>query len=450
VPDHDPPLPAGDAPRPMPLYAGRDTSSTSAGEVLLWVPRVVLFPAYVVSEFVIRRPVGAVLTFAEEHRVQERWDDFFRFGEERKIGLFPTGAIDLGFRPTVGLYFFWDDMVGQSDFKLRVTSGGIDSWSVNTLFRLPLDAGARLDWTLDYSKLPDRAFHGLSTDAHGDAARYEEERLDGRATYSRPLGKFGFSSYAGLLAVAFDATSGDLGDPSLADAIAAGRFAPPPALEDGILVFYQGIGARFDTRPPRLSPPPRSIEDLEPRSGSGFAASAHVEHDAGLKRTRASTADLARLPQWLSYGGSLTGALDVTGTRRTLELETMAEFAEALPGDNSVPFTEQVPLGGSFPMRAFRAGRLVDLSAAVATLRYRWPIWEALDGALHYAVGNVFGEHLNDFEFERLRSSFGAGIHSADSLDHPFEILIAFGTKTFGEGASIESVRFVFGTRARF
>jgi hypothetical protein len=36
------------------------------------------------------------------------------------------------------------------------------------------------------------------------------------------------------------------------------------------------------------------------------------------------------------------------------------------------------------------------------------------------------------------------------SLDHPFEILLAFGTKPFDEGGGVDTVRFVLGTSAGF
>ena len=234
------------------------------------------------------------------------------------------------------------------------------------------------------------------------------------------------------------------------EAIQAGVFEPPPGLLDGVRTAYAGVAASFDTRPPRVTPPPRFAKDLEHQSGTGSAFGGYVRHDAGLRTTRASRADSPRLPHWLRYGASATGAVDVTGTRRTLELEGIVEFATPLPKDNPIPFTEQVRLGGDSPMRAFRTGRLVDRSAAVVTLYYRWPIWESLDGNLHYAVGNVFGPYLGGLALDRLRSSFGAGIASAGSLDHPFEALVALGTKPFGQGGGIDSVRLVAGTRVMF
>jgi hypothetical protein len=86
----------------------------------------------------------------------------------------------------------------------------------------------------------------------------------------------------------------------------------------------------------------------------------------------------------------------------------------------------------------------------VTTLTYRWPIWVYLDGNLHYAVGNVFGEHLAGVDARLLRSSFGIGVSSATSSDNPFDALLAFGTRPFEAGGGVENVRFVFGTSAGF
>lgn len=172
----------------------------------------------------------------------------------------------------------------------------------------------------------------------------------------------------------------------------------------------------------------------------------HVEQDAGLYGTRALPGDVRRLPDWLDYGSSLTGTLDLTGTRRNLELEADVRFTDPLPSDNAVPFTEQASLGGARPLRGFVERRLLDRSAAAATLRYRWPVWQSFDGDLHYAVGNVFGEHLRGFDPGLLRASFGLGLNTVGGTNNPFEMLLAFGTRTFEAGGGIESVRVVFGT----
>lgn len=448
-PEHDAPLPPGDAPRPLPAYSGRPPR-TSARQVALWIPRVALFPLYVASEYAVRRPVGAIVTLAEKHHLRQRWYEFFTLDDAGKVGLFPTGRIDLGLRPRAGLYFVWLDALGQSDVKLHVTTGGLEAWTVNSLLLEPLCSHAELRWTFDYTRRPDGLFYGLGRDVQDHAARFQEQRFHGRVSYRWHQGKLSFSANVGLLSATFDGSHAELGDESLEQAIAEGIVAAPPALAGGIVAFYSGLGGRVDTRPPRPPPAPRSVPELELRSGSGVSAEVHASHHGGLQGTRATVDERLRFPHWLRYGTSVAGALDLTGTERTLQLETSLELVEPLPVNNPIPFTEQVSLGGAYPLRAFAGGRLIDQSAAVATLSYGWPIWPMLDGNLHYSIGNVFDRHFKGFEPSELRSSFGLGIDSVGSFEHPFEMLVAFGTKPLSEGWAIETFRFVVGTRAGF
>lgn len=112
----DPPAPNADAPiasdekRPVPDYDGRGEEPTTGGDVLLWIPRVILSPLYFVSEFVVRRPLGWAISTAEEEEVPQKLVEIFTFGPDHNIGVVPTGLIDFGFRPSVGVYFLMRDM----------------------------------------------------------------------------------------------------------------------------------------------------------------------------------------------------------------------------------------------------------------------------------------------------------------------------------------------------
>jgi hypothetical protein len=445
--DHDPPLPEGDEKRPAPAYA--EPPAKGPGDAALWIPRVLLFPLYVTTEYGLSRPAGALFTWVERNRIRERYNEFFTFDQQQKIGLFPTGTIDLGLRATVGVYFVWLDAVGDSDVKLRVTTGGLDLWTVNALFHAPVDRRSYLRFSADYARRPDSAFYGLGRDIRHDGAHYLAERIVGRASFTQQRKRLTLAVTSGVVAARFDPGPDGVADESLADAIASGRLDAPPALNDGLLAISTGVGARFDTRPPRR-PPLQSLRDLEPADRSGFMIAGHATQFSGLKSTRASPSDDKRTPHWLRYGGAVAYSFDITGTQRTLQLETLFAAVEPLPTDNPVPFTEQVSLGGSYPLRAFTGGRLIDQSAVVTTLSYNWPLLPDLDGALHYSIGNVFARHLRDFDLGLLRSSFGIGVETASSLDHPFEILFALGTKPFDQGGGIDATRFVLGTSAAF
>lgn len=443
----DPPLPEGDEKRPSPAYA--KPPAKGPGDAALWVPRVLLFPLYVATEYGLSRPAGALFTWVERNRIRERYYEFFTFDQQKKISLLPTGTIDLGLRATVGAYFVWLDAVGDSDVKLRVTTGGLDLWTVSALFHTPVDRRSTLRFTADYALRPDSTFYGFGREIRHDAAHYLSERIVGRVAFARQRHRLLLGASSGIVAARFDAGPDGVPDESLADAIASGRIDAPPALEDGLLAVFTGVGARYDTRPPRR-PPLQSLHDLGEADRSGFMVGVHATQFSGLKSTRATPADPARLPHWLRYGGALAYSFDITGTQRTLQLETLFAAVEPLPTDNPVPFTEQVSLGGSYPLRAFTGGRLVDQSAVVTTLSYNWPLLPDLDGALHYSIGNVFARHLRDFDVGLLRSSFGIGVETTSSLDNPFEILFALGTKTFDDGAGIDATRFVLGTSAAF
>src|SRR5262249_52891300 len=141
--------------------------------------------------------------------------------------------------------------------------------------------------------------------------------------------------------------------------------------------------------------------------------------------------------------------VDRCGGWRALSHFLGAQYAEPLSGPE-VPFTELVGEGGDAALPAFGAGQLIGRSAIDATLSYEWPIWVWLVGAAHVGVGNVFGDHLKDFDADLLRLSFGLGIRSIGSVDHRFQFLFALGTSPFSEGASIDSVRLVFGSVTGF
>ena len=227
-------------------------------------------------------------------------------------------------------------------------------------------------------------------------------------------------------------------------------FPQPPGLRDGYTIAIQGVTAELDTRPRRLPNDLPEASDYVTPPGSGVRLQIRGEHATGLRDApRLSSLQPSRY-HWVKYGGTLGGFVDLSGQQRLLGLSLIADFADPLDENGEIPFSEQVTLGGERPMRGFLEGRLVDRSSAVAQLDYMWPIWVWLDGAMHYPVRNVFGEHLESFETKLLRQSFGLGLRSNGSRDHVFEILLAFGTKTFDEGGGIENVRFVLGATSGF
>src|SRR4051812_39292440 len=162
--------------RPVPDYDGRHGKGhpTTAGDVALWVPRVVLFPAYVVSEFVIRRPLGYAITAAEKANVPAELYDFFAFGPDHKAGIVPTAFIDFGFSPSVGLYAFWDD-AGWKGHTLRLRGS---TWGKHWLAgafseRFEVSKAASIGWSGSLTRRPDYTFYGIGPDTReANRSRY--------------------------------------------------------------------------------------------------------------------------------------------------------------------------------------------------------------------------------------------------------------------------------------
>jgi outer membrane protein assembly factor BamA len=393
----------------------------------------VLFPLWVVSEYVIRKPLGWAVINAERANLHNVLLDFFTFGPDRDGGIVPTALFDFGFRPSVGLYFFWDNAGFQGhDLRLYAATGGTDWLKASFADRIAFGPRTLLEQRVLALSRPDFLYAGQGWNSSNDAlGRYASKRYEASIGISRQLSAFGwFNGFVGVRRATFEGNS-CCDDPSITRRVAQGAYALPSGFDDGYSIARQGLSVELDTRTPRPGP------------GSGVRAVLRGEHAARL------TGASAR--QFVRFGGSLSGFWDVTNYNRVLSLSVAASFADPVADDSrDIPFTEAVQLGGEEPLRGFLEGRLVDRSALVARLGYAWPIWALLDGSLQAELGNVFAEHLQDFAPDRTRLSFGLGLRSAGRRDHPFEILIGTGTTPLEDGAQLDSFRLVFGATNAF
>lgn len=415
-----------DLERPVPDYDNRGDEPTTAGEVALWVPRIVFSPLYLVSEFVVRRPLGALVTWAEVEDLPTLLLDFFTFGPERKAGIVPTALIDFGFRPSVGIYAFGDDFLfDENDLRLHAATWGPDWLSLTVTDRVEVrEDDAWLAFRFVGERRSDWVFFGLGPlSDEDDESRFQKTELGGSALFEADVWRASSVVWeAGVRDVSF----GDeacCSDPSISQ-----EFSELPPGWGGYTSLFQRMELAFDTRLER------------PAAGTGIRISAAGEHAFDLREPLES--------RWIRYGGNLGLYWDPGGYNRVIRLTLTALFADPVSREE-VPFTEQVQLGGTEYMRGYLEGRLIGRSAAVATLEYRWPVWIWLDGTMHAAVGNVFGEHLDGFEWDLLRLSFGLGLRTVDTRDHSFDLLLAFGSEPF-DRFEISSVRFLLGTTRGF
>lgn len=434
----------------MPDYDGRPEPA-SFGDGMLWVPRVVFFPLYVVSEYVVRRPLGWLVSTAEYEHWPTLVIDFLTFGD-RQGGIVPTALIDYGLRPSVGFYAFWNDfIVADNDLRFRGAYGGAGLYQLRLLDRFPLGSG-RLSLNASYDSRPDNVFHGI-----GRMDRSLQSEL--RSRYYRAVARAGAryhlpgarSSYAhfgvDLREVELDGDRSCCEEPSVNERVQAGDFELPPGMGQVYDVSDQGVEIVLDSRWPRQ---PGSLElasDYMAPPGHGVRLALRGNLTEVIDQSLAAGRSLA--DAWVHYGASLGGFVDITGHQRSLGLTAIADLVDPL-GSGEVPLTDLVTLGGDRPLRGFLAGQFAGRSLAALRFEYRWPVAVWLDGTLTYETGSVFDERFSDFDLAAFRSSFGFGLQAVGVQDHVFQTLIAVGTESHGAGAEIDSVRFVFGTTAGF
>jgi hypothetical protein len=400
-------------------------------EALLWVPRVALFPLWVVSEYGLRKPIGAFVRVAEREQWPARVVEVFTFGERRQIRLFPSAFFDFGLKPSVGFNLGWKYFLAEPNtLNAHFGTWGPDWLAAKVEDRYELGSLHEVGVGAQLERRKDIPFYGMGPRSGSNiVARLQITTLEAAPVYEL---KFWRSSKlvakAGFRALYFgDGTC--CGEPSLASAVEAGAVAAPPGLGEDYAAAFQGLTLALDSRRPR------------PENGSGVRLETRAETVFAPAK-----GDAARR-SWISYGATAGAALDVWGAR-TFALSVTADLVD--PFEGPIPFTDQVSLGGERPMRGFLRERLIDRSAVVGTLQYTWPVWVFLDGVIQADVGNVLGPRFRGFSADVLRLSTGIGVRSNGNRDSAFELLVAGGTDPFEEGFRYSSFRLVIGSHHGF
>jgi hypothetical protein len=426
--------------RGRPDYDGRGDPPMDPADGPLWIPRVLFSPLYFLAEFVIRRPLELLVTELERSGAfGEFFVDAFTFNDGQ-AGIIPTVFFDFGFLPSVGLYIFVNDLLAEGN-DLRAIAGtfGPQWLHGEILDRFRLGDRAELGVQLQFFRRPDLVFHGV--ESGGDGQSPEQRIVQGERT------RFGWTNLEGaahLLVRGWRSSELFLeagvrretfensrfgGQPGIQEGVAAGYFDLPQAFANGYTAFRYRTVLSLDSRRERPAP------------GHGVRLRGHFEHGIDLDRADEN--------QWIQYGGRLGVFLD-TGSQHIVQFLGVVEFADDLQ-DDDVPFTQLV-IPGEEPLvlGGFLPGQLRGRSMAAATVSYRYPIWVWLDATVFFTVGNVYGEHLQDFDLERLRMSFGFGFRTVGDRDAGATLGLALGTEPFDQGGDITSVRFVVGSQQGF
>ena len=414
--------------RALPDYDGRGNPDADAESALVWIPRVVLFPFYVVHEYAIRRPLGALVTHAERKQWAGTIRSLITFGEGGNTVLFPTVLYDFGLLPSVGLYMSSDHfLIHQNKLRAHVATWG-RPWIAATLADRYLFGKNRIEARFGFRRAKDNRYFGLGPDVESATeSRYGLQKTEATLSYRRGLfGDSKVSVWGG--AHNFQEISGTCcGNPSVRERVNAGELMLPPAYGESYSTAIGGMDFVLDTRLAR------------PKPGSGAYLRLHGQPSFDVEKDRS----------WIQYGAVAGQAVDVTGRQRVLKMQVAVTFLDRLGGSAVIPFTEY-PVVADELMPGFTPGWLRGRSTAVAQLGYTWPIWIGVDGQTRASLGNAFGQHLDGLVPSKLRWSWDIGLMTNSERDQGFEVRFGLGSETIEQGAGITSVRVAIGSRQGF
>ena len=409
-------------PRPLPNYDGRGTQPEGDGAGT-WVARVLLSPLYLTSELLLRRPLSLLVPALERARLL---DSAPSKKPSHLPAVSPVVTLESSFLPSVGVLASWDDFVPKNELRLRYETWPTYSAGGEIVDRYSIDRSTSAELRAVAFDRPDEMFFGVGPSTEqSHQSRFTERRFESTLKLERRYWRASrIAVSAGVRKI--ETSHGQLGDdPSVERAAAAGDYALPFGFGRGFVGPTSAIAVSLDTRRAGRRDP--------------FAFAMEGLADQG--------SDVTTNDVWMRWGGSASVFFDLDRHERILQITGAAYFAESLHGDG-VPFVEQVRLGGDAWLHGFSDGRLTGRSAAIAAIQYGWPVAPKLRASLDVAVGNVFGDHLADFRPELLRLSSALGI--ATPGERGFRMSIGVGTETFASGATLDSVRFMFGIPRAF
>lgn len=161
--------------RKVPSYDGRRPSRLTAGQVLIWIPRVIFFPVHLTLEYLLRWPVVQLITVLEKYYVIERVKSVFSFADGKVVWL-PTFLKEFGQFNQAGLFFKYKDLGGVPGHSLILQAAfwtghwyhakAIDQFKVFRSNRGTVKIRG------EFKYRPDSVFFGLGPDSVKDAKSF--------------------------------------------------------------------------------------------------------------------------------------------------------------------------------------------------------------------------------------------------------------------------------------
>lgn len=412
-PNAPPPPPATSPAPPADEARGWETPpGTTPEDAGLFVPRVILLgPRLVLTAvfFPIREGLRA---FSRRQRSKE---DAPAATDLRKITAYPHLSYLSGYGTTFGLAARYQNIAGWGE-EASVTGavGGRFAHAADVMFRADRTMGSHV-WVESrtrYEVRTQEVFQGIGNDGDDKEpeSRYREERL---TLVNR-----------GGLTIGEKSRLVRVGGSMIFDRSSFGSKTYSPSSAPSIEALYDtSTIAGFD----------RGVRTLE--------AQANLFVDTRDETAATSNGILAAayagiVPAFDRYGYGHLGA-DVTGTldlyKGTRLLVLRGAFESVHGTSTAVPFARLPRLGGPTSLRGFLEDRFRDRESVLASAEYRYPIHDAVAGALFLDAGHVAADpaSLTAFRKWRVGGGFGLRVRTKDDNLITFDFAVGDGVQVF-------------------
>lgn len=370
---------------------------------ILWLPRQALRLVF--------WPIRESIEFLDRHAVIERVQDVL-YNDERTAAILPTFSVDSYFGPSFGIKAFHSNWAGHGEYaSAEAKGGGMYKLASQLHFKADNFNGSQL-WLESVARFesePGLLFQGIG---HGDvtsgtnldpnqasvATRYSAQRWLALQRVGVTFGRPGEMLQLGATGVY---NVRDFGQKH------RGR---QPSIEQ---VYDTSRLIGFGDRTATLETDLNLIIDLRDVAGA-TASGGYLELFGGY---------VPRINEYSfwHHGAEIAGYINLYKRNRVLVLRAFVEGVEGKEAD--IPFAELPRLGGPNRLRGYSLDRFRDEKAAVGTVEYRYPIHQAVAGALYWDVGRV-EKNYGDFFDAHWKSGFGGGfvVRSRDKQLFTFDI----------------------------
>ncbi|MFH5833289.1 BamA/TamA family outer membrane protein [Halalkalibaculum sp. DA3122] len=362
------------------------SSERSAGEHLLALPSYLLHWT--------TRPLGWGVKWAERelpHLLQ---------GERAPYGVYPLFELGGDVGIAYGLLLYHNQFTSYNHrARIEALFGSQEYNDVDFKYAIPqfFSSRSQLEFDASYSNDPVKSLYGGNNSALVNEQLYATEELEGGIEFRHLV------SPATTLTISGRYRKMDISNNEIV------REDPLPLIPEPLrgATALLGIGSslQFD------------FVNESPRSTHG------ARYILGLNWNRSLTDDRFH---YLTYQLEWHQFLPVPflpDTRR-LALKTRVQKTAPL-GDREIPFFDYPILGSSNDLRGFPTDRFRDDGSLLATLEYRYPLWNFADIVLFVDEGQVFNGY-SDIGLEDFHTSYGFGLHLISTKGFAFRSEFAF------------------------